>query len=338
MKSIVCHVDEHGVNRFYEEFRELAPPTPDEVQVEIMAISINPVDCKIMSGPAISANNSRILGWDAVGKIVQTGKNVTDYKAGDKVWYAGDITKDGCYASHQNIDAKIISLAPRTISSAEAAALPLTGITAFESLVEKLGYNPSEQKENSSYSLLIINGAGGVGSIAIQLANLFGIHVTATASRQESQAWCYDLGADNVISHKSLSSLPDNSFDRILCCHDTDLYFDLMCKLISPQGRICALSSAKEKHNIQNLMQKSATFAWEFMFTKSMFQTQDLNSQHRILERLKELVEQKKLKTTMTQLFKGIDVESLHKAHERQKQSSIIGKQVLQSVSIEPGN
>lgn len=311
---------------------DIADPTPraNDLLVRIHAFSVNPVDVKVRSAVSAEPGTFRILGWDACGTVEALGAAVEGFAAGDRVWYAGQIDRQGCNAEKHLVDAQIASRAPSILSAAEAAALPLTSLTAWESLFERLGYTPEPSEWNRRNRLLVINGAGGVGSVALQLCRLAEIPVTATASRDESRAWCFEKGATEVVSHRELGRVPESSFRRILCCHDTDLYFDEMARLVAPQGLVCGLAGAKKPHDIQQLMRKSAGFVWELMFTRSQFRTEDMPEQGRILARMAELVEQGSVETTLTDVTNGFTASNLREMHEKQESGKVIGKQALE--------
>ncbi|MFC6981759.1 zinc-binding alcohol dehydrogenase family protein [Microbulbifer taiwanensis] len=275
------------------------------------------------------ADGFRVLGWDACGIVHSTGPEVDGFRPGDRVWYAGDYGRAGSNAEQQLVDARLVSRSPASLTPAQAAALPLTSLTAWEALFERLGYSAEPSEWNRANPLLIINGAGGVGSIALQLCRLAGIPVTATASRAQSRDWCRQMGATDVIDHAELAQWPEASFARILCCHDTDRYFDTMARLVAPQGLICALSSTKEPHQLQPLMSKSAGFVWEFMFTRSQYHTADMGRQGQILEAVARLVDEGQLQSTLTETVTGLSADNIRNMHRRQEEGGLIGKQVL---------
>lgn len=301
-----------------------------DLLVKVLAFSVNPVDVKVRSAVSPEEGAFKILGWDACGIVEGVGAGARGFEVGDRVWYAGQIDREGCNSERHAVDARIVARAPRSLTPAEAAALPLTSLTAWESLFERLGYTPEPSDENRRNRLLLINGAGGVGSVALQLCRLAGIPVTATASRDESRSWCFEKGATEVVSHRELARLPEDSFDRILCCHDTDLYFDEMARLVAPQGLFCCLSGAKKPHDIQQLMRKSAGIVWELMFTRSQFQTADMAEQGRILGTMARLVEDGKVETTLTDVTNGFTAENLREMHRKQESGKVIGKQALE--------
>jgi NADPH2:quinone reductase len=302
-----------------------------DLLVEIHATSVNPVDTKIRLGVPQNDNEFKVLGWDACGVVVAIGDKSEGFKIGDRVWYAGQLDRQGSNAEFQLVDSRIASIAPHILSAPEAAAMPLTSITAWESLFERLGYTEQPSEWNKNHPLLIINGAGGVGSIALQLCRLAEIPVMATASRKESQEWCKTQGATQVINHNDLSTWEESSFSRILCCHDTDQYFEIMCRLIAPLGLICGLSSTHQNHDIKLLMNKSAGFVWEFIFTKSLSEMKmiDMSTQRLILKKIAKLVEAGLLSSTLSYELTGLTSENLRLMHQKQESGLLIGKQAL---------
>ena len=315
-----------------KEFRQvdslLAEPREQDLLGRVEAVSVNPVDLKVRQAISASDDTLHVLGWDAVGIVEKTGELVAQFKPGDRVWYAGQIDRPGSNAQYQLVDARLVSHAPGNLDDGEAAAMPLTLLTAWEALFDRLGYqwqpnNPVTER------LLIVNGAGGVGSVAIQLARLAGIDVTATASREESQTWCRQLGASKVLPHAELANLDKDQFDRILCCHDTDRYFAEMARLVAPHGLICALSSTRQAHDLKPLMAKSAGFVWEYMFTPGLYKNQSMGRQQQILKMAAELMEQGRLRTTLTTQIDGLSPPNLERAHQWLAQGNLIGKLVI---------
>jgi NADPH2:quinone reductase len=344
--------------------QEPSHPTGHDLLVAIKAISVNPLDAKVRRGtipPLENENAPRILGWDAAGEVIAVGSDCTLFDKGDAVYYAGSITRPGTNCEFHLVDERIVGRKPKSLSFEEAAAMPLTTITAWEALYDRLGLfsdtsntalpglstsdNGNKHKRHAPSSILIIGGAGGVGSIAIQLAkNLVNylssstsvINVIATASRSESVEWCKKMGADYVINHhKDLRSqikqiIGIDYADYILCLNNTDGHFDSMKQLIAPQGRICSIVETKAPVDMGGILrQKSATFVWELMFTRSLFKTYDMIEQHHLLDTVADLVDSKRLKTTITDLFTPINSENLRKAHKKLESGNTIGKIVL---------
>ncbi|MBL4665372.1 MAG: zinc-binding alcohol dehydrogenase family protein, partial [Nitrospinaceae bacterium] len=262
-------------------------PAGKDLLVNVRAISVNPVDTKVRAPKSHTETTPRILGWDAAGEVIAVGPDVERYAVGDQVFYAGDITRSGSNSEYQLVDERIVGRMPTRLDYSAAAALPLTAITAWEALFDRLGI--SRHGEDEGKSILIIGGAGGVGSIATQLASKVAkLNVIATASREESRAWCLKLGANKVINHRNslaeeLIAQGMDTVDYIFCLNNTDQHWDAMAKVIAPQGRICSIVETKEPVNLGTLKKKSATFVWEFMFTRSMYQTTDMIEQQRLL-------------------------------------------------------
>ncbi len=304
-----------------------------DILVSIAAISVNPVDTKVRAGTTQAQDPARILGWDAAGTVAAVGNEVTLFKPGDRVFYAGDITRSGSNASHQLVDERIVGHQPETLSFPQAAALPLTALTAWEALFDRLAIKPSS---DAGKSILIIGGAGGVGSIAIQLAKkVAGLEVTATASRDETRQWCQSLGADHVVSHHEdmavqleQQRIPAPAY--ILCLNSTDHHFPAMVELIAPQGLICSIVGTTQSHNLDLLKAKSAGFVWEFMFTRSMFRTADMFRQHEILNEIARLVDAGDIGSTLKRVLGPISPENLQEAHRLIETGSTIGKLVLE--------
>jgi zinc-binding alcohol dehydrogenase family protein len=315
---------------------EQATPQPAgrDLLIVIDAIAVNPVDVKVKSGIQDKLKNPRIIGWDAAGTVIAAGDECELFKVGDKVFYAGDISRDGCYASHQLVDERIVGFAPKTLSAAEAAAMPLTSITAWEALFSRMKIHPNIDKGKT---LLIIGAAGGVGSIAIQLAKKVGeLNVVATASRSESADWCRELGADHIVNHHNLieeyqsQDLP--APDYILCLGDTDPYYDRVCELIAPQGMICFVVTSQQNHNIDVLKTKSAGLVWEFMFTRPMFKTADITAQHQLLNRIAEMLDEGLLRCTLQQTFGAINTDTINQAHQQLLSGTTLGKIALTAI------
>lgn len=314
---------------------EVDRPTPSgcDLLVAVRAISMNPVDTKVRAPKDKTEISPRILGWDAAGEVVSVGDEVTDYQVGDQVFYAGDITRPGSNSEFQLVDERIVGRKPTTFGYAEAAALPLTSITAWEALFERLDISATE--EDAGKSILIIGGAGGVGSIAIQLANKVAkLKVIATASRQESITWAKRLGAEQVVNHRNaldeeLKAIDVPLVDYILCLNSTQQHWTAMTNAIAPQGRICSIVGMLEPVNLDLLKSKSATFAWEFMFTRSMYQTPDMIKQQHLLNAVADLIDQGDIITTVNRVIRPINAANLRHAHALIEQGDSIGKLVL---------
>ncbi|MEP2026340.1 MAG: zinc-binding alcohol dehydrogenase family protein [Reichenbachiella sp.] len=311
-------------------------PTPNghDLLVKVSANSVNPVDFKIRESAAkdTALDEPKIIGWDAVGTVVAVGDQTSLFKAGDEVYYAGDITRSGSNAAYQLVDERIVGFKPKTLSIAEAAAIPLTGLTAYESLFDRIKINPETDQRKT---ILILAGAGGVGSIAIQLAKkVAGLTVIATASRPDSVEWCKDMGADFVVNHhhlkEELANIGHSEVNYILDFVDLEGYWETAAEIIKPQGHIVSITASSKPLNLDLLKAKSVTFSWELMYTRSMFTTDDIERQHQILNHLAELLDSGTLKTTLTTTLKGFSVENLKKAHEMQESGKTIGKTVIE--------
>ena len=312
-------------------------PGPRDVLVRVKAIAVNPVDYKLRQARKEDDTAPRILGWDAAGIVEATGSDVTLFRPGDEVYYAGDVTRPGCNAELQLVDERIVARKPESLGFAEAAALPLTAITAWECLFDRLGQTAGDLVGTKDKTLLILGGAGGVGSIAIQLATvLTGCTVIATASRPESVEWCRKMGAHHVIDHSGdwpaeLEKIGFPTVDAIACFSDTSGHWAAMAKAIVPQGKITAIVESPDIPDIGLLKAKSVTFAWEFMFTRAMFQTPDMIEQHELLKEVAHLVDAGRLITTMTRHGGILSPATLAAAHRDQEAGRMIGKQVLEA-------
>ena len=314
---------------------EIPKPTAKgkDLLVEVKAISVNPVDYKVRSSQDKVESEPRILGWDAAGVVVEVGEEVTEFKPGDEVYYAGDITRPGSNSEFHLVDARIVGCKPKNLDFANAAAFPLTGITAWEALFERLNIDKTGADEGKS--ILIINGAGGVGSIAIQIAKkLAKLNVIATASRPETIAWCEKLGADEVVNHRNnladeIEKIGYQNVDYILCLNDTDGHWEAMTKAIKPQGVICSIVENKQPLDMDTLKSKSAGIVWEFMFTRSMYQTEDMVEQSNLLGELSQLIEDGVIVSTCNDVVKPINALNLRDVHQRLEKGKTIGKIVL---------
>ena len=342
------------------------PTTGHDLLVAIKAISVNSVDTKVRRGmippPPTTGENEknipRILGWDAAGEVVEAGSDCTLFEKGDAVYYAGSISRPlGTNCEFHLVDERIVGRKPKSLSFEEAAAMPHQDIIRGKTAATSQPTMPTDAADNNKRrnhhqsSILIIGGAGGVGSIAIQLAkNLLnqsplpsalsssfsGINVIATASRAESVEWCKRMGADYVINHhKDLKSqikelVGIDYTDYILCLNNTDGHFEGMKQLVAPQGKICSIVETKAPVDLGGvLQQKSATFVWELMFTRSLFETPDMIAQHHLLNTVADLIDSKKIKTTLPDLLSPINAENLRKAHRKLESGTTIGKIVL---------
>lgn len=303
--------------------------------VRVKAISVNPVDTKVRSPKVECEETPRVLGWDVAGIVEEVGSECTLFRVGDEVYYAGSINRPGGNSELHLVDERIVGRKPRNLSFAEAASLPLTTLTAWEGIFDRLGV-ASEPAQNVGKSILIIGAAGGVGSIATQIAQLAGLTVSGTASRAESIAWAKEHGVTYTIDyHQSfvpqLQQCGFSSVDYIFCLNATDRHWNNMVEAIAPQGKICSIVGTDKLLNLTALMAKSATFVWEYMYTRPVFQTPDMLEQHNILNRVAELVEAGKLRSTMTERLEPINAANLRLAHAKIESGSTIGKIVLEN-------
>jgi len=314
---------------FVERSVPLPKIGPMDLLVEIEAIAMNPADYRTRQRKSDDGKFS-ILGWDAAGIVREAGSDVTDFAIGDPVYYAGDLTRPGSNSAFQAIDSRLVSIRPTRLSAEEAAALPLTALTAWEALFEHLAIGGETVAEPAT--LLIVGGAGGVGSIAVQLAaRLENVTVVATASREESRNWCLDLGADHVVNHhedmgRQWQDLGLPAPTALFLTNAPDAHWDSICGLIAPQGRICNIVPFAEPVDLNPLMRKSAAFAWEFMFTRSMFATHDMSRQGEILKKVSRLVDAGEIRTTANRSLGPVSPESLSAAHHELETGSAIGK------------
>lgn len=321
-------------NSFIEFDSDKPTPAGFDLLVKVSAVSVNPVDFKIRRSAAVNniLDTPKIIGWDAVGKVEAVGDKTSRFKVGDEVYYAGDLTRSGSNAEYQLIDERIVGKKPKSLTIVEAAAIPLTGLTAWESLFDRIKINPESDKGKT---VLILAGAGGVGSIAIQIAKkVAGLTVIATASRPESVKWCIALGADYVVNHHDLKDglekIGHSQVDYILDFVDLKGYWETAAEIIKPQGHIVSITGSSEPLNLDLLKLKSVSFSWELMYTRSMFTTDDMDKQHQILNEISALLDAGKLKTTLTTTLKGFTVDNLKKAHQMQESGKTIGKTVIQ--------
>lgn len=297
-----------------------------DLLISVKAVSINPVDYKVRQGGNLAGNDYRILGWDAAGVVESIGEQVSLFKPGDEVFYAGDISRPGSNAEFQLVDERLVAKKPVSVDFVQASALPLTAITAWELLFDRMRVDKQSKK-----TLLVVGAAGGVGSILIQIAKaITNLHVIATASRPESIEWVRSLGADQVINHHlSLTEqLGTNSVDYAVSLTHSNHHLPILAEVIKPQGQLGVIDNASEM-NVMPLQNKSISFHWELMFTRSLFKTDDMNEQHKLLTKVADLVDQRKIKTTMRQHLGKITAENLIQGHKIAKAGSAIGKMVL---------
>lgn len=312
------------------EMERLAPEDHD-IEVAVAAISINPVDVKLRAG-AQPKDGARILGWDAAGTVLACGDKVRNFKPGDKVYYAGALNRPGSYSQYQLVDERIAAPMPASLDFDAAAALPLTAITAWEALFHRM--DVSRPVPGAANAVLIIGGAGGVGSIAIQLVKKrTDALVIATASRPESKAWVEEMGADYIIDHSKpmapqIAALGIGEPGYVLSTNNTDKNAADIAELIAPQGHLCLIDDP-EALNIMPFKMKSVAIHWEFMFTRSMLQTADIEEQNVLLTELSRLIDAGEIVTTVNKKLSPINTQNLLKAHEDVESSQMIGKLVL---------
>ena len=308
-------------------------PGPRDLLVEVRAISVNPVDTKVRQRAEPAAGEYKVLGWDAAGVVRAVGSEVSLFRPGDEVFYAGDLTRPGSNAELQLVDERIVGAKPASLDFAQAAALPLTSITAWELLFERLQI--AEGPASAGQSLLIVGAAGGVGSILVQLArHLTGVTVIGTASRAETREWVRDLGAHHVIDHgkplsEELQRIGIGQVSHVASLTHTDSHLQQIVASLRPQGRL-GLIDDPANLNVSLLKQKSLSLHWEFMYTRSMFQTDDMIEQHRLLQRVSSLVDQGVLRTTLGEHFGRIDAANLRRAHALLESGKAKGKIVLE--------
>ncbi|MBN9096314.1 zinc-binding alcohol dehydrogenase family protein [Pandoraea pnomenusa] len=314
---------------------ELPTPTPAgrDILVKVVAISVNPVDTKVRAPKAKVEATPRVLGWDAAGTVAAVGPDATLFRVGDPVYYAGSITRAGANSEFHLVDERIVGHMPASLDFVSAAALPLTTITAWEALFDRLGVAPDGSDEGKS--VLVVGGAGGVGSIAIQLARRVArLTVVATASRPASADWCRQLGAQHVIDHyqdipAQLLAAGVPQVDFVLCLNDTDEHFPALAQAVAPQGKICSIVENARPLDVGLLKNKSATFVWEFMFTRAMYETPDMIAQHKLLTEVARLVDAGTLRTTLGEVIGPINAVNLRRAHAQLEGGRTIGKLVL---------
>ncbi|MCX5506749.1 zinc-binding alcohol dehydrogenase family protein [Pseudomonas sp. BJa3] len=334
MKAIVF--TQHGLPltdpaSLYDSDLPAPVPGPRDLLVEVRAIAVNPVDTKVRAGSG-STDQPKVLGWDAVGVVRAIGEQVTLFQPGDEVFYAGAINRPGSYSELHLVDERIVGHKPRSLDNASAAALPLTSITAWELLFDRLGVR---EGGGEGQSLLIVGASGGVGSILTQLARqLTNLTVIGTASRPETQAWVRQLGAHQVIDHNQplapqLEAVGIGQVDLVISLTHTDRHFAQLVEVLRPQGRL-ALIDDPASLDVVPLKRKSLSLHWELMFTRSLYQTADMIKQHELLERIAGLVDEGVIKTTLGEHFGAINAANLRRAHELIESGKAKGKVVLE--------
>jgi zinc-binding alcohol dehydrogenase family protein len=304
-----------------------------DLLVEVEAISVNPVDTKIRRSASPAAGEWKILGWDVSGKVVEAGPDVEGFKPGDEVFYAGSIVRPGANSQFHLVDERIVGHKPASISNAEAAALPLTAITAWEMLFERLDI--MKPVPGAANAIVIIGGAGGVGSIAIQLVRaLTDLTVIATASRPETQLWAKELGAHHVIDHgKSIAgqiaALNIGAPAFVFSTTETHRHLTEIVELIAPQGRF-GLIDDPDSLDVMPFKRKAVSIHWELMFTRSIYQTPDMDKQGKLLDEVSRMIDAGKIRTTATEVFSPINALKLKQAHAILESGKAKGKVVLE--------
>ena len=314
---------------------EVSRPLPSgrDLLVRVLAISVNPVDAKMRLRSAPQNGLHRVLGWDASGIVEDVGREATLFNRGDAVFYAGAIDRQGTNAEFHLVDERLVGPKPRSLSHAESAAVPLTAITAWETLFDRL--NVRRPVPGAGNAILIIGGAGGVGSMAIQLVRqLTDLVVVATASRDETSAWVMGLGAHHVVDHRrplaaQVSALGIGAPAFVLSTTQTDKHFDEIVELIAPQGRF-ALIDDPDLIDARKLKRKSVSLHWELMFTRSIFKTADMAKQHELLASVSALLDEGRVKTTLAENFGKINAANLKRAHALLETGTAKGKIVLE--------
>lgn len=308
-------------------------PTGRDLLVEVQAVSVNPVDTKVRKAAAPEAGQVRVLGFDAVGIVREAGPDATLFKVGDAVWYAGAIDRPGSNSEFHLVDERIVGRKPKSLSPADAAALPLTAITAWELLFDRL--QASRGETGVPTSLLVVGAAGGVGSILVQLARqLTGLTVIGTASRPETRDWVKQMGAHHVIDHRQplaaeIAALEIPPVMYVASLTHTEHHYAQIVELLAPQGKLALIDDPAEIIDIRLLKRKSISLHWELMFTRSLFQTTDMIAQHALLNEVSSLVDQGLLRSTAQQHLGAINAANLKQAHRMIESASSIGKIVL---------
>jgi zinc-binding alcohol dehydrogenase family protein len=308
--------------------------TGHDLLVEVRAISVNPVDAKVRANVSPEPGEWKVLGWDVAGVVQAVGPDVTLFKPGDRVWYAGDISRPGANAELHLVDERIVGHMPKSLSFAQAAALPLTTITAWELLFDRLQIVPGKRPTHET--LLITGAAGGVGSILTQLASrLTAVTVIGTASRAETKEWVASLGAQHVLDHSQ--SLADQirqaglgPVTHIASLTQTDQHYADLAELIAPQGKLSLIDDPAVPIDVMKLKRKSVSLHWEFMFTRSLFQTSDMLAQHRLLTEVAALIDAGVIRSTLGQHFGNINAGNLKRAHALLESGKARGKIVLE--------
>lgn len=315
-----------------QQFIQITQPLPvcgdNDLLVAVKASAMNPIDTKIHAQLIKNGlPQPQVLGWDAAGVVIAVGNKVSGFLLGDEVWYAGDITRPGSNSTHQLIDYRLVSRKPTTLGWAASAAMPLTSLTAWEGLFERLNI----QQADATKTLLIIGGAGGVGSLAISLAALRSkVKIIATASTAESAQWCLDRGAHVTVDYRNLKqNLADKGITQvnyIFCLNNTDTHWPAMSEVIAPFGHLCSIVENNHELDQRTIRSKSVAMHWELMFTRSLYQTADMAEQGNILRQVAELIDAGKLTNTLNETLEGLSIETIELAHKKQLAGHMKGK------------
>jgi len=314
----------------------LPDPTPRgrDLLVAVKAVSVNPVDTKVRAHAAPPAGQTKVLGWDAAGVVQAVGQDATLFKPGDRVWYAGSLSRPGTNSELHLVDERIVGPMPRSLDFAQAAALPLTSITAWELLFDRFGV--AAGKKHAGEAMLIVGAGGGVGSVLVQLARrLTGLKVIATAAREATREWVLGLGAHEVIDHSrpladELKRIGHPQVTHVASLTQTDRHFAQIVECLAPQGKL-GLIDDPTAIDVGLLKRKSISLHWELMFTRSLFETADIESQHALLSEMARLVDDGLVRTTATEHFGPINAGNLRRAHALVESGLSRGKIVLGS-------
>lgn len=319
-------------NSFFDTELEKPTPTGKDILVAVKAVAVNPVDTKVRAPKGTVEETPRVIGYDASGVVEAVGEDVTLFKVGDEVYYAGDITRSGTNAEFQLVDERIVGHKPKSLSHAQAAALPLTTITAYEAFFDRLSIDPNGA--NKDESILIIGAGGGVGSIGIQLAKRAGLKVIATASRPETTAWVTELGADHVVNHREdmvqqVRALGMEHVDHIAIFNDMR-HWETAVELIRPQGGIVTIDDTDQPMPMAGMKVKAASLHWEFMFARAMHNTPDMIEQHMLLSHVAKEIDAGHIRTTVSDILSPINAENIRKSHALIEAGNVKGKIVLE--------
>jgi len=334
MKAFRYNAGAAGDDTVYFEEVDRPKPKPGghDILVAVQGVAVNPVDTKVRRGLVPVPADVDVLGWDAAGIVEAIGEEVTFFQPGDEVFYAGSLLRSGANAEYHLVDERVVGRKPRSLNFIAAAALPLTSLTAWELLFDRLAV---EHSKISGGTLLVIGGAGGVGSILIQIARqLTGLTVIATASRHESQDWCRSLGAHHVIDHThslsaELAGIGAPPITYIAALNETDRHWREIAEIVAPEGKVGVITD-HETLDATPLKTKSASLHWEMVFTRSYFMTASMVRQHEILNEISSLIDAGSLKSTLTQELHPISIETLTEAHRLVETGRMQGKVALQ--------